>query len=68
MGIGYTRAKKIYKKECEECNTVWDDEQIVDDGIISHCYGGDSCPFCHADWEATKIIKLSKLQKRRDRS
>jgi len=62
MGIGYVRAKKIYKKECEECASVWDDEQIYDDSFIKHGYGDDSCPFCHADWELTTTRKLPKIK------
>lgn len=56
------RAKKVLKKECEKCGTIWDDDQILDDGkLVLHGYGGDSCPFCHTDWELTEIRKISKL-------
>jgi hypothetical protein len=68
MGIGYTRAKKIQKKECEICHSVWDDDQIYDDSYIKHGYGGDECPFCHRPWELTTIRKLPKLRKKRDDS
>ena len=59
MGIGYVRSKKVLKKECEECGTFWDDEQLFHD---KHQYGEDNCPFCHKPWEATKIRKLPKLK------
>jgi hypothetical protein len=62
MGIGYVRAKKVLKKRCNKCDTIWDDDQIVEDRtLVLHGYGGDSCPFCHADWELTTIITIPKL-------
>jgi hypothetical protein len=64
MGIGYARKKKILKKGCEECGTVWDDHQIYDDGFIGHGYGGDECPFCLAPWELTTTVKLERISKK----
>ena len=64
MAIGYTRGTKISKKECGDCGTVWDDDQILDDSYIKHGYGDDSCPFCHTKWRPTQVIKLKKLTKR----
>jgi hypothetical protein len=59
MGIGYVRSTKVLKKICSECHTLWDDEQILAD--VQHGYGGDTCPFCHANWELTEIRKIPKL-------
>ena len=69
MGIGYIRAKKVIRKECEECGTVWADDQIYDDGkLVKHGYGVDNCPFCHAPWEQTITLKIPKLVAKRDKS
>jgi hypothetical protein len=65
MGIGYVRSTKILKKGCKSCSTIWDDEQILAD--VQHGYGGDSCPFCHAPWELTTILKIPKLVPKKDR-
>ena len=69
MGIGYVRSKKVVKKECERCRTVWDDNQIVEDKtVVLQGYGGDECPFCFAEWELTKIMKIPKLISRKTRA
>ena len=63
MGIGYMRNKTVVKKECGKCHTVWDDAQIVEDGLAtSHGYGYDSCPFCHSEWNLDLIQKFPKLK------
>lgn len=67
MGIGYVRAKKVIKKECAECGTIWDDEQIVEDRTGKHGYGNDNCPFCHVPWELLHTFKIPKLKMKRDR-
>jgi hypothetical protein len=70
MGIGYVRAKKVIKKECAKCATIWDDEQIqYDNGAtMQHGYGDDSCPFCHAPWKLEHIFKIPKLKLKRDKT
>ena len=57
MGKLYKRVGQPAKKECDNCNTVWDDKNLFND---QHGYGTNSCPFCSAKWEETEIIKLSK--------
>ena len=57
MGKLYKRVGEPAKKECDNCNTVWDDKNLFND---QHQYGTTNCPFCHTLWEATEIIKLSK--------
>ena len=62
MGKLYKRVGQPAKKECDNCNTVWDDKQLFND---QHQYGTTNCPFCHTPWEVTEIIKLPSLVMRK---
>jgi len=61
MGKLYKRVGQPAKKECDNCNTVWDDHQLDNN---QHQYGVVCCPCCHAYWEATETIKLPSLKMR----
>jgi len=67
MGKSYKRTGSPLHKECQECGTVWCDDQIITNKHqfrVGQGYGKDTCPYCHKDWHEQEVVTLTRAPKR----